>query len=460
MLTPHPCSIPRYHRSLGAATGGGPSARVWGPPLPPQFAAEVRLAVYSAFQSKDYHSEVRKKIHSALDELAKAQAEAKAKAAAEARAAAAVQRQQDMQQQQQPGSSAVAPHAAGVKRAAPADASGAAAHPAAKVSKQAAGSVAENAAAAGAKAAAAQGEASPPPPPPGQADTAAPSGGAQPRQGASGPAQPGAAAQQQPSASAASGDGLASPGHGSAKDRGLLHDAGVGALLGAVLDSAAPSAPRSHERSRRAAPPQPPQPPAPGNAAQPAAAAPGTSAAAPAPAAAASVEEVAQALSDADEDELAPEAQRQAFAEQQRLAAARSEAALAALRQIVEQLIRTDAKRHSDSGGFREPVTDEVAADYSSMIAQPFCLLDVRAKLDGGVYAHGALPTGQPRYDQGSLDLLQKDLDLIYSNARTYNAENGEWLGYAQEFRKDCTKVVNKLWGDLQDKINPGRRRR
>ena len=87
--------------------------------------------------------------------------------------------------------------------------------------------------------------------------------------------------------------------------------------------------------------------------------------------------------------------------------------------------------RHDPEGIFAEPVTDEIAPGYSTLIKYPMDLTTMATKLSNHAYS--------------SVDEFRSDFVLMCKNAMTYNAPETVYFSFAKNMMEDGVKVIERV---------------
>eukprot|EP00963_Diacronema_lutheri_P004619 scaffold348_cov329-Pavlova_lutheri.AAC.36 len=108
------------------------------------------------------------------------------------------------------------------------------------------------------------------------------------------------------------------------------------------------------------------------------------------------------------------------------------------LEPLVQSLAKADAR-----GFFQEPVTDELAPDYSSIIKEPMDFTKIKDKLHKGVYPKGL---------QG-LNAVKKDVALMFRNCMVYNPESTEYHQEAKRLMRHSEVAFNRMEKKIQQDL-------
>lgn len=87
-------------------------------------------------------------------------------------------------------------------------------------------------------------------------------------------------------------------------------------------------------------------------------------------------------------------------------------------------------KRDEDSWPFREPVTEELAPDYSDVIKAPMDLSTMEARLDS-------------RQFYITLDIFVADMNRIFNNSKIYNSSDTVYYKLAAKLQVQFQQLVN-----------------
>jgi len=89
---------------------------------------------------------------------------------------------------------------------------------------------------------------------------------------------------------------------------------------------------------------------------------------------------------------------------------------------------------------FQEPVTDDIAPDYASVIKEPMDFAKIKDKLQKGVYPKGLK----------GLESVRKDVTLMFQNCMVYNPESTEYHQEAKRLIRHSEAAFNRLEKKVQ----------
>lgn len=105
------------------------------------------------------------------------------------------------------------------------------------------------------------------------------------------------------------------------------------------------------------------------------------------------------------------------------------------LEPLVNNLSRADV-----NGFFQEPVTDDIAPDYASVIKEPMDFARIKDKLHKDMYPKGLK----------GLEAVRKDVTLMFRNCMVYNPESTEYHQEAKRLLRHAEAAFNRLEKKIQ----------
>jgi len=94
-------------------------------------------------------------------------------------------------------------------------------------------------------------------------------------------------------------------------------------------------------------------------------------------------------------------------------------------------------KNHRDAWPFMDPVEEDIAPRYYSIIRRPMDLLKMEDKLDNGEYK--------------KFSEFRNDFKLIVNNCRLYNGQNNEYTEMVNNLQEAFDKATKKYFDNLSD---------